>query len=103
MYVVGMKRCGCFLVIAIVFASVGCQSGDIRGSSKPSSDGKTYLIVADDNGGYCPLKLDGKLWAHAKGEAGRIESGQHTLSSCDSDMIFDVPDGYTYTFNYWGP
>jgi hypothetical protein len=85
------------------FAFVGCRSGDLRGSSKASPDGKTYLVVAHDNGGRCPLKLDGTAWPHAKGQAGRVESGHHTLSSCDAAFGIDIAEGVVYTFDYWGP
>ncbi len=94
-----MKKLIFVLMIGFLFAFVGCRSGDIRGSSKPSQDGKTYLIVADDNGGTCPLKLDGKLWTHPKGEAALIVPGHHTLSSCGSDIGFVVQKGVVYTFD----
>lgn len=68
------------VIVALMLGAFawGCHSGDIRGSSKPFHDGKTYLVVADANGGTCPLKLDGKLWASST-------------------------KGVVYTFDYWGP
>ena len=89
----------CFGLILSVFA---CKRGDLRGVYQPSKDGKTYLVVADDNGGACPLKLDGAKWAHAKGEAGLVRPGRHTLTSC-IDVSFNIKEGTIYTFDYWGP
>ena len=97
-----MKHAISAAILLSLIACVSCRRGDLRGTSKPSSDGKTYLIVADDNGGHCELLLDGKVWPHAKGEAGRIESGHHTLS-CGGDITLDIADGVVYTFDYWGP
>jgi hypothetical protein len=99
-----MMKCPVFVAVSLSLLSfTACRGGDIRGSARPSSDGNTYLVVADDNGGACPLKLDGKVWPHAKGETGRIQSGKHTLSSCGADINFEVPKGVVYTFDYWGP
>ena len=97
-----MKRSISAAMLLSVLAWAGCRSGDLRGASKPSPDGKTYLVVADDNGGHCELRLDGKVWPHAKGEAGRVDSGRHTLS-CGGDIVLDIPEGVVYTFDYWGP
>jgi hypothetical protein len=93
-------------IIAVLFsllAHPACHKRDLRGSSKPSDDGKTYLVVADDNGGHCELTLDGKAWPHAKGQPGRVQSGHHSLSSCGAEIGFDIPEGVVYTFDYWGP
>lgn len=84
----------------------GCDD-DIRGSNAPSRDGRTWLIVAEDNGRGCgPILVDGRRWAHAIGEPGRVAPGPHRIAcgrSTDDDLIVEVRAGRTYTFDYWGP
>lgn len=90
---------GMFLLAALV----GCGDSHLRGSVEPSRDGKTYLIVADDNGGGCgPILLNGKPWPHDIGVAGEIAPGIQTIE-CGGSMQFDVPQGVVFTFDYWGP
>jgi hypothetical protein len=82
---------------------MGCSDGHLRGSVEKSSDGKTYLVVADNNGGQCgPLKVDGKVWAHRINEAGLIEPGIHTIE-CGGEISFAIPAGVVFKFDYWGP
>jgi hypothetical protein len=88
------------LLVTLFFA--GCDDGDIRGSTEPSANGKTYLVVTDDNGGSCDLQVDGKDWPHAIGEPGLIAPGEHTIE-CYGELSFTVPDGMVYSFDYWGP
>ena len=65
---------------AAVVLCVACTNRPLRGTADKSQDGKTYLVVIDDNGGHCgPIKVDGKVWAYAVGQAGRIEPGLHTI------------------------
>ena len=86
----------------MAFLCVACDQ-DLRGSSKPSPDGKTYLVVADDNGGRCgPLTIDGAEWPHKIGEPGAIEPGMHTIR-CGTEIQFEIPPGVVYSFDYWGP
>ena len=84
----------------------GCDD-DIRGSSERSRDGQTWLRVADDNGGGCgPILVDGRRWRHAIGEPGRVSPGPHRIAcgvSMDDDLVVDVSDGTTSTFDYRGP
>ncbi|MBV9072753.1 MAG: hypothetical protein JOZ10_03895 [Acidobacteria bacterium] len=76
---------------------------DLRGSYTGSRDGKSYLIVADDNGGGCgPIEVDGKIWAYAKGTPGPIGPGWHHIK-CGEEIEFRVPAGVVYSFDYWGP
>ena len=93
-------------LIAVTFLALTCVScghTDLRGSSAPSQDGKTYLSVADDNRGHCgPIKVAGKVWAHAVGEPGAIEPGDHTIE-CGSKIEFAIRPGVVFRFDYWGP
>ena len=97
-------KCATFLA-GIVFGAVSfsCGHSDLRGTWKYSGDGNTYLIVADDDGGQCPVKLDGEVWHHLKGEPGRVDSGPHEIWACGGKSGFDIPKGAVYSFNYWGP
>jgi len=89
-------------VFIATFLCVGC-SRDLRGSFAPSKDGKTYLAVVDDNGGHCgPIKIDGKIWPHPVGHAGRINPGHHTIE-CGGEIGFDIRPGVLFKFTYWGP
>jgi hypothetical protein len=82
---------------------VACGKQDLRGSSTSSADGKTYLIVADDNGGQCgPIKVDGKIWPYSIGKAGVIAPGRHTIA-CGSEIAINIRPGIVYKFDYWGP
>lgn len=75
----------------------------LRGEVKPSTNGKTYFGVIDDNGGECgPLLLDGKPWSLALGEITEIEAGEHTIH-CGVSISFTVPEGVIFKFDYWGP
>lgn len=90
--------------IAITVLLTGCElGGDVHGTAKPSRDGKTYLVVMDDNGGGCgPILVDGKKWKYRINEAGPIAPGVHTIK-CGGDIQFEVTAGTTYHFDYWGP
>lgn len=96
-----MKLMAALVLFAVT--GIGCTKGNLRGSFEISRDGKTYLTVADDNGGQCgPLKVDGKVWPHRIGEAGLIEPGHHRIS-CGGEIQFDIPNGVSFKFDYWGP
>lgn len=93
--------------VAVLFlaglAMTGCDDGHLRGSVSPSSDGGTYLAVVDDNGGKCgPLLLDGKPWPHRIGEPGPVSPGRHRIE-CGGWVVFEIPKGVVYKFDYWGP
>lgn len=91
------------LLVLLVAALSACGDSHLRGSVEPSEDGKTYLVIADDSGGACgPIRLNGKVWPHAKGVAGEIEPGTQTIE-CGAALQFDVPEGVVFTFDYWGP
>ena len=92
------------LTLLVVLALASCtRDDDIRGESRPSPDGRTYLVIADDNGGTCgPLTVDGVAWAHRIGEPGPVRPGPHVIA-CGTEMPVQVDSGHTYRFDYWGP
>lgn len=76
---------------------------ELRGRYKSSEDGKTYLVIEDDNGGKCgPLYVDQKLWSHGIGAKGEVLPGEHSIE-CGTWMGVDIKEGTTYFFDYWGP
>ena len=95
-----LRNAGSLLLAALI---LGCGDGHLRGQVSPSPDGRTYLVVADDNGGRCgPIRVDGSLWPHAVGERGQIEPGRHTIE-CGTELSFEIPEGVVFSFDYWGP
>ena len=95
------SRCAC--VLAAVMVITGCAERELRGRSQDSKDGRTYLIVADDNGGHCgPILVDGKAWSHALNVAGSIRPGVHRIA-CGTELEFAIDSGNTFRFDYWGP
>jgi hypothetical protein len=88
-------------VFMLAFTLGACDDGHLRGSVKKSDDGKTYLLVAEGNN--CnQIKVDGKLWNHAIGEAGEISPGEHVID-CNGEIGFFIPAGVVFSFDYWGP
>ena len=80
-----------------------CSDGDLRGRAVPSPDGGTYLVVDDNNGGRCgPIRVDGRDWKAALHSPGRISPGAHEIA-CGTTMKFEIREGTTFHFNYWGP
>ncbi|WP_444942907.1 hypothetical protein ACJJIK_12345 [Microbulbifer sp. ZKSA006] len=76
---------------------------ELRGRYKDSPDGKTYLVIEDDNGGKCgPLEVNGKPWPHRLFEKGQIEPGEVSIE-CGTWIGVTVRAGTTYFFDYWGP
>ena len=91
------------LALVAPFLLAHCADVDIRGDARPSADGQTFLIVADDNGGKSgPLTVDGQRWPHAIGTPGAVRPGHHVIA-CGSDITVQVDSGTTYRFDYWGP
>jgi hypothetical protein len=81
----------------------GCDDGELRGHVSASADGKTYLAVADDNGGMCgPLLVDGQPWKHPLGQRVEIAPGPHRIG-CGIEETFTIRAGTVYEFDYWGP
>jgi hypothetical protein len=95
------------VVLSFSFAVVcaGCDDGELRGSVQPSTDGETYLVVLDDNGGKCGgINVDGRPWVWSIGEAGKISQGRHVIDCGGSGGIeVTIPAGTVYSFDYWGP
>ena len=92
---------GCVVVLASA-----CSDGNLRGKSVESTDGKTYLVVDDDNGGGCGLiVVDGKQWHARIHEPSEISPGVHKISCGvnDDGVGFAVEAGTTFHFDYWGP
>jgi hypothetical protein len=76
---------------------------ELRGRHKPSPDGKTYLVIEDNNGGKCgPLLVDKKVWLNGLNVKGEVVAGQHSIE-CGSWMGVTIQEGTTYYFDYWGP
>jgi len=93
-----------FLTLLVAFA--GCAKRDLRGKSAPSPDGKTYLVVHNNNGGACgSIMVDGRERPPAIHSAGQIESGIHKIACGDPNHLieFEVKTGATFHFDYWGP
>jgi len=90
-------------VAAACLALALCEKKtDLRGFAERTADGGTLIVVDDDNGGGCPLTIDG---ARVKaGHALAVKPGKHVVM-CGSGNDFDVvvPRGHTYHFTYWGP
>jgi hypothetical protein len=76
---------------------------ELRGRYKTSPDGKTYLVIEDDNGGKCgPLYVDKKLWPYGLNEKGEVVPGDHSIE-CGTWMGVTIKEGTIYYFDYWGP
>ena len=76
---------------------------ELRGRYKPSTDGKTYLVIEHDNGGGCgTLSVDGIPWPYPLHEAGEIEPGTRTIR-CGGEITIEIKPGTIYHFDYWGP
>ncbi len=99
-------------ILAIVLFSAGCSSRDLRGWWTNSADGKTYFVLDDPDGRNCPpFFIDGERWPAQIGEKREIKPGIHDITcgeKFNSDNAykgvgFEVPEGTTYTFDYWGP
>jgi hypothetical protein len=93
------------LIASAFILAPACGQHDLRGTWKPSPDGKTYLVVDDDYGGDRPLVLDGHPWTAKKGVAAPISPGVHVLGrrGIDSGCSFEARAGMTFRFDYWGP
>lgn len=79
------------------------RKSELRGYTVPSPDGKTYLVVDDNNGGGCgPILLDGKKWDYALHSPGPVKPGLRKIE-CGGEIQFEIKEGVTFHFDYWGP
>lgn len=102
-----LLACVVLAVAIVLLVNVAGMDADatyeLRGRYKPSADGKTYLVVEQDNGGGCgTLSLDGKPWLAPLDEAGETTPGVHTIE-CGGEIEFEIQSGSIYYFDYWGP
>lgn len=93
------------IALIILGANMACSNRNLRGHQVPSSDGLTYLVVDDDNGGKCgEIRLDGDRWKAPLHQPGEISPGEHRLSCGEGPGVaFEVREGATFHFDYWGP
>ena len=97
-----MNRLTLLTIVAVL--SCGCSERDIRGATSASKDGRTYLVVVESNGPECgSLKVDGKIWPHALGEAGEVAPGRHSTQCGIPYIELDIPQGQIFKFDDWGP
>jgi len=92
------------LVVAAATLLVGCADRELRGTVHESADGGTHLVVEDD-GAICPgLEIDGEPWSVALDQPGPISPGRHDVGCSGQRLIsFEIEEGTTFTFDYWGP
>ncbi|WP_296270472.1 hypothetical protein [Pseudomonas sp. UBA6323] len=100
---------GAALFMALVALLINIAARDteatyeLRGRYKPSVDGKTYLVIEDDNGGHCgTLSVDGAPWPHRPHEPGEIKPGIRAIR-CGAAVDLEIKPGNIYYFDYWGP
>jgi hypothetical protein len=94
-------------VVVATTLLAACDDGDLRGRTVPSPDGRTYFVVDDGNGDWCAARLlvDGAPWPHKLHARGAIQPGSHRVACADTTngFSFDIQEGTTYHFDYWGP
>lgn len=95
----------CLGVSLLTISTYGCSGRDLRGWQEASTDGKTYLVIEDDNAGTCKfILLDGAPFRHAVREKGEVSPGRHVLKCNHSgEYEFKIRPGHTFHFDYWGP
>jgi hypothetical protein len=96
-------------LVFVLFTIVGAMfllrgKTHLRGNAEESPDGKTYLIIADDNGGAAcqRVKVNGQDWPYGLHEKGPIAPGTHSIE-CGGKVSIVIPSGTTFRFDYWGP
>jgi hypothetical protein len=87
----------------LLFVLISCEKGSLRGNAELSKDGKTYLVIQDDNGGACgSITLDGKVWPHPIDVQGEVAPGTHIIN-CGGSIEFIIKPSTIFYFDYWGP
>ncbi|MGG2396135.1 hypothetical protein ACJRW5_04200 [Pseudomonas sp. SH1-B] len=102
-----LLACVVLAVAIAMLVTVASRDADatyeLRGRYKPSTDGKTYLVIEHDNGGSCgELSVDGKRWSAPLHEAGQTTPGVHRIK-CGGEIEIEIRPGTIYYFDYWGP
>ena len=91
------------LFFLVLFCVIGCDNRHLRGKIEESTDGFTYLVILDNNGGVCgPIFVNGKNWKHEIGQKGKIEAGEVQIE-CGGKLSIYVEEGTVFYFDYWGP
>jgi hypothetical protein len=101
-----MPRAALLVLLVLLFGVTACGKRDLRGRSVRSSDGKTYLVVDDNNGGVCGgILVDRRAWPHPLHVAGELSPGVHQIACGNPDYFieFAIEAGTTFQFDYWGP
>lgn len=105
----GRRRCSktfAFLTSALLATSSCAVAGErtLRGSLTASPDGQTYLAINELEGNCPQLKVDGQPWNLPLGEPHRVRPGEHLIQCFEGGIVeFDIPEGKTLGFDYWGP
>ena len=99
------KRFAARALITAVLVIAGCEPEHLRGRAEPSADGRTYLVIDDDNGGACgPMFVEDREWPTPINRPHPISPGQHVIRcGQDGSIEFEVSPGTTFHFEYWGP
>jgi hypothetical protein len=89
------------IMCALLAANIaGCAKRQLRGKSVHSSDGKTYLVIDDDNSGVCgTIEIDDLKWAYPLHKAGL----HHISCGHATNIEFKIDAGSTFHFDYCGP
>lgn len=101
---------GCVIAFLLISGCLtGCEKRVLRGRIARSQDGQTYLSIDDDNGGKCPIFVDGKPWKRKIGSAAAMTPGDHTVTfkcwknNSGADYGVTISRGTIFHFDYWGP
>lgn len=91
------------IIVVLLTLAAACGHRELRGRTSASPDGRTYLVIDDDDGGHCgPFRVDGRVWPHGLGVRGRVSPGVHVVS-CGASLEARVDSGQTFRLDYWGP
>ena len=78
--------------VLVAFLLSGCDGdGHLRGHLTDSVDGKTYLVIADDQDD-CPIKVDGQDWNAPAGTPKPIAPEKHVIECLGGEISFMIPE-----------